>query len=159
MRNLFATACRRALFAVILCAGLLALSNVATAQLCQPCSSGASYRIIVGPNWDARLGYANVTVDVQDMTTAVVTQQYHNQIAAPDTIVGTFPTTHPGRNYGITNITLNTLLGTIYWVYCDPSGPVCYPIGNPAVWIKFTFTSGPSPYCYTIQMEKVAGPC
>jgi hypothetical protein len=143
-----------AAFAIAFAAG----SGSASAQ-CSPCNANSEYQIQIGPTWDFRLGYANVTVKVQDLQTSVVTSQSHNSLT-PGTYTGRFPNTNPGRTYGITTFTLTTLLGTAYDISCDTSQDQCFWAGTPTngTWIKVTCTKPGNP-CVKIQIQSTGNFC
>jgi len=153
---------RRGAMLLVACIGMLMIGATGTtlAQLCAPCAAGGTYRISLGPTWHVRLSNPSLSVDVQNQRTGAVTTQVTSNMMNGQTYTKNFPL--GTDNYGITNMTLTTDGGTIYGIYCDPSGYVTYPIGNPTLCVRITVTSGPSPHCYTINLnlvQPVGGVC
>lgn len=149
-----------------ICLGSL-LSVTASAQICQPCSAGGEYKIIVGP-LDPAVSVTAVTVGVTNMSTGVTTNQVTTSpVTGPGGNWEHFPS-FPGGPYGISTVTIQTSLGTIYEVYCTGDGTyACYPVGNPAKWLKISFKKPncgdypepDCPACWVITIESTQGPC
>lgn len=155
MRTSYLFTRRRGMMLMIASLAMLfiGMSGAAMAQLCSPCAAGGTYRITIGPTWHVRLSNASLSVDVQNLRTGNVTTQVTSNMVNGQTYTKNFPI--GTDNYGITNMTLTTDAGTIYGIYCDPSGYVTYPIGNPTLCVRVTVTAGPSPHCYTINLNAV----